>query len=648
MSVRYAELDWQIIDGIEIPISKQYGDVYFSKDNGLNETRHVFLDGNDLSTRLKQLTPFAYFCVGETGFGTGLNFLALWQLWRQLRPSPSCRLHVVSVEKFPLHKNDLARALAAWPELNELSQQLLQQYPSAVAGCHRLNFAQDGLSLDLWLGDAVDVLPHLVKTHAVDAWFLDGFAPACNPEIWQSQVLDHVIRLSGAGTTFASFSVAGVLKRGLQAHGVQISRPRGYRHKREMLKAVLAQPTTVEAISVQQDVEPNSHLQDAASASKTARNRQRFAVIGAGIAGLNCAWALAQRGHQVRLIDGKAPLSGASGNPMALLNPKLSAAAKSADHLMTLAWQQALRFYADFDGYRALQVDKLVFKANDHSLELAQDYPDDVLMAQAAQQSFLPTDVPCVQLKQAGCIVPQRFAAQVLAHPNIAYVNAQITHLAELDDAVQLWGASSEDAAEQLVNTVDRVIVCCAGQSHQLLPDYPTLRPIRGQVSWCEIEHGLPLQNAYSYGGYALAQDATQLLLGASFHPGRDDDAVLLQDHHHNLTLLQQFFPSFAAQLPAITTWHGRAAIRAQTRDYLPIVGAHGNSQRIFSLAGMGSKGFLFAPLCSEVLCALMLQEACPISDTLLQQLSPQRFIKKIKAPKVKKPYIQADAIPKA
>lgn len=115
--IQTAELDWQTVDGIDIPVSKQFGDVYFSKDNGLLETRHVFLNGNDLPERLTRLQDFEYFCVGETGFGTGLNILALWQLWQQARPDNHSRLHAISVEKFPLSKNDLIRALNAWPEL---------------------------------------------------------------------------------------------------------------------------------------------------------------------------------------------------------------------------------------------------------------------------------------------------------------------------------------------------------------------------------------------------------------------------------------------------------------------------------------------------------------------------------------------------
>lgn len=278
----------------------------------------MFLNGNDLPRRLAQLQNFEYFSVGETGFGTGLNTLALWQLWQQVRPDNHSRLHVISVEKFPLSKTDLIRALNVWPELQPLAQQLIESYPLPIAGCHRLSFPDERFSLDLWLGDAHDVFPMMEKSHKVNAWFLDGFSPACNPEIWEENVLKNLVQLSAVGTTFTSFSVAGVLKRGLRQHGITISRPHGFMHKREMLKGIWLEEKPTEPLiadrPLQQktDTKPQSIFQ-----------QRQIAIIGAGIAGLNCAWALAQRGHQVTLYDKVAPLAGASGNPMAVLNPQL-------------------------------------------------------------------------------------------------------------------------------------------------------------------------------------------------------------------------------------------------------------------------------------------------------------------------------------
>ena len=620
-----AELDWEIVDDIEIPISKQFGDVYFSKDNGLLETRHVFLNGNDLTERLSQLHDYQYFCVGETGFGTGLNILTLWQLWQQVRLDNHSHLHVVSVEKFPLNKADLIRALNVWTELKPLAEKLIQQYPLPIAGCHRLSFPEERFSIDLWLGDAQDIFPTIPKTQTVNAWFLDGFAPSCNPDMWQANVLDHMVRLSDFGTTFASFSVAGVLKRGLKQHGIQISRPRGFGHKREMLKAIWLDTSQTETQS--QDSETTIAAPPKSETSK----QRKIAIIGAGIAGLSSAWAFAQRGHQVTIYEQNEPLSGASGNPLALLNPKLCPIEQAHEHLMTLSWQHALNFYPQFKAFRPIQVQQIALKNADELSGLVEQYPENVLTANTTLECFPETEFPSLTLHQAGAVSPHQLRDEILQHANIRIEKVKISRLESTDSQVTLW----QD--QQIIAITDHAIVCCAKQSAELFENYPVLKPIRGQVSWVEnSQRPLALDQAYSYGGYCMQLDTAQLILGASFYPNRDDAEVLTEDHVHNYELIHNVFPKYAQGLPSVDTWQGRASVRAQSLDYFPLVGKIQNLGQIYTFAGLGSKGFLFAPLCSEILAALILGELCPVPQSLLDKLNPQRFEKKLK---VKKPY---------
>ena len=631
-AIQTADLDWQCVDGIEVPISKQFGDVYFSKDNGLLETRHVFLNGNDLEIRLGALRDFEYFCVGETGFGTGLNILALWQLWQQVRPDNHSHLHVISVEKFPLSKQDLIRALAVWSELKGFSQQLIEQYPLPIAGCHRLNFPEARFSIDLWLGDAHDVFPVIAKTHSVNAWFLDGFAPSCNPDMWEANVLNNLIRLSDIGTTFASFSVAGVLKRGLTQHGITISRPRGFGHKREMLKAIWNSPETIAEQS--QELQLHNH-----SRSTDHFDQRQIAIIGAGIAGLSCAWGLAQRGHQVTIYEQSAPLSGASGNPLALLNPKLSPIEQSSEHLMTLAWQFALNHYQHFSAFRPIAVQQLAQKNPDELLNLAFEYPHDLLKAQTAEQLDLQTQFKSLQLTQAGSIYPQQLKDQILEHPLIQLKHASVQSIAKTHTP-QL---TLVDYQQTTLGSFDHVIVCCAKDSQHFFENFPVLKPIRGQVSWLNnSQHKLNPKHAYSYGGYCMQLDDQQLILGASFYPNRDDTEVLAEDHVHNYDLIHSVFPQYAERLAPVDEWHGRASVRAQSLDYFPLLGKVETDKEIYTFSGLGSKGFLFAPLCSEVLIAMILNEACPVPEALLRKLDVKRFNKKIKP---KKPYFKPNHI---
>jgi len=649
-AIQTADLDWQSVDGIEVPISKQFGDVYFSKDNGLLETRHVFLNGNDLPNRLAKLQDFEYFSVGETGFGTGLNILALWQLWHQVRPDNHSHLHAISVEKFPLSKDDLIRALNVWDELKPFADQLIVQYPHPIAGCHRLSFPKSRFSIDLWLGDAHDVFPNMVKTHQINAWFLDGFAPSCNPDMWEEKVLNHIVRLSDIGTSFASFSVAGVLKRGLKQHGITISRPRGFGHKREMLKAIW------DSTETSKENQPDEYLQAIEhSAQKKTLNsesshpiylaqqaefRQRkIAIIGAGIAGLSCAWAFAQRGHQITIFDQLAPLTGASGNPLALLNPKLCPIEQSSEHLMTLAWQHALNHYSNFTAFRPIKVNQLAQKNAEELLDLAKQYPEGLLNAQTEAELDILTAFKSLQLTQAGAIYPHQLKDQILKHALITFQQAEIDHILKRDDQLLVI----LDSEKNPLGAFDQVIVCCARQSQQFFDSFPVLKAIRGQVSWLNNQnHILDQQHAYSYGGYCMQLDDQHFILGASFYPNRDDSEVLLEDHVHNYDLIHSVFPQYAQSLVHVNEWHGRASVRAQTLDYFPLLGKVETHKEIYTFSGLGSKGFLFAPLCSEVLAALVLNEACPVPQSLLQKLELKRFQKKAK---IKKPYFKAKEI---
>lgn len=226
----HAQLDW---DERGQPLSRSYGDIYFSQENGLEETRYVFLANNDLAARFAALADGECLNIGETGFGTGLNFLCAWQLFEQQAPA-GARLHFVSVEKYPLHHDDLQRALALWPELAPLSTELLAQYRAIHPGFQRLLLAGGRVVLTLLIGDAMEQLPQLDAR--IDAWFLDGFNPAKNPEMWTPELFAELARLSSAGTTLGTFTSAGVVRRALNAAGFQMRRVPGLGKKWEVAK----------------------------------------------------------------------------------------------------------------------------------------------------------------------------------------------------------------------------------------------------------------------------------------------------------------------------------------------------------------------------------------------------------------------------
>lgn len=221
-----ADLAWENTGN---PTSRAYGDVYFSRENGLAETRHVFLQGNRLEERFAAADRFV---IAETGFGTGLNFLAAKDLFERIAPS-SAGLHFLSVEKYPLRREDMRRALDVFPETAAHADAMVPKLPEAAPGFHRVHFGR--VTLTLLYGDAMEVLPQLEAT--VDAWFLDGFAPAKNPGLWQTEIYAQLARLSAPRATVATFTVAGAVRRGLREAGFSVRKVRGFGRKREMLVA---------------------------------------------------------------------------------------------------------------------------------------------------------------------------------------------------------------------------------------------------------------------------------------------------------------------------------------------------------------------------------------------------------------------------
>lgn len=210
-----------------IPFSEPFSDVYFSKENGLEETRYVFLAGNRLAERWPHSN---HFTIIETGFGTGLNFLAAAELWLQTAPANAI-LHYHSIERYPLPDHDITRALSSWPALAPLAQDMMKGYSPTGDQCR---FTVTGrIHTTLYFAPMVDVLPTLAVTP--DAWFLDGFAPAKNPDMWNDTLYTQMQRLSRSGTSFATFTAAGIVKRGLTAHGFTVTKTKGFGHKRDML-----------------------------------------------------------------------------------------------------------------------------------------------------------------------------------------------------------------------------------------------------------------------------------------------------------------------------------------------------------------------------------------------------------------------------
>ena len=644
MTSKHAQLDWQ--DGQ--PYSAHYGDVYFSRDSGLNETRHVFLAQNHLQQRWQSLTK-DHFTITETGFGTGLNFLCAWQLWKQAAPATAW-LNFVSTEKYPLTHADLAQALNLWPELAEQRDQLLLQYQWLSPGWHRLQFDEGRVTLTLLIGDARETLP-LLRAN-VDAWFLDGFAPAKNPEMWQQALFDNMARLSHAETTFATFTSSGEVRRGLQAAGFEVKKVAGFGRKREMLvgqyagkRVKSAQITSQRAIVETARVFPNI----------MGNKLPHAIVIGGGIAGTASSCALASRGWQVTLIERHPALAQeASGNPLGVLYPRLAgqdmALSRLALHGYLHTTRLLQRLNLDVHDHDACGLLQLAFDAQELArckAIFARDFPHELLRYvdadEASQLAGVALTHEGLYFPAAGWVNPPAFCNALADHENIV-VMPSVTALRLQRDGEQ-WQVWDE---KRLLAQAPVVILASANDTVNFEQSmHLPLEPVRGQISMLPANTGSRnLKMVVCTDGYVSPAVAGIHCVGATFSPNDAASDIRLSDHAANLAMLRRMSPELYQNLSQQPV-SGRVALRCATPDYLPMAGPLLDSATLSAhpprynadpatlpwLAGLyvntghGSKGLINAPLCAEMIACAINGEPAPVDIKLLAALDSNRFM---------------------
>ncbi len=553
------------------PHSREHGDVYFSGD-GLSEKREVFLRGCGLP---EGWAGRDLFVAGELGFGTGLNLLALWDLWRRHRPSPSARLHLMSFEGALIPREHAARIHAAWPELAGLSAILRANWPDRAFGIQRIALP-DGVTLTLAIGDVAEMLPQ--ARMQADAWFLDGFAPAKNPAMWTPEVLAHVARMCAPGARAATYTVAGHVRRTLSELGFEVAKVAGHGRKKERLEARQA---------VGSDVRTQAP--------------RRVAIIGAGVAGAWAARAFLDRGCKVDVYDRAAtPASGASGNPLALMMPRLDAADGPTARALIAAWLFARRAWARAgDAAEQVSVGHLSRNPREEQrfAKIAADPPLDETLLIARPESLL------------------HFGAMAI-DPSRA--------LPRLMDGATFHGGREISPGEEL--DADMIVVC-AGMGAMAF-GAPALEGRLGQVDFCADDGPA---SALADGGYAVRAFG-RLVFGATFEAADGEPRVSEAARAHNLDVLTRLRPAFT---PGELT--SRAAIRATTQDRMPFAGAPlerekapdgtpAPSGRLRLIGGLGSRGFLWAPLLAELVASEAFGEPCPGEDRVAACVDPKRF----------------------
>ncbi|KJY81614.1 FAD-dependent oxidoreductase [Vibrio galatheae] len=656
-SITNAQLGW---NEAGTPVSDQFDDVYFSNVNGLEETRYVFLHQNHLPQRW-QTYDQRRFVIAETGFGTGLNFLAAWQWFKQFRQqhpdAPLQELHFISFEKYPLSQKDLVKAHQSWPELAEYAQKLQKHYPIAVPECHRIVLEDGLITLDLWFGDIKDCLPKVPVDHLglVDAWFLDGFAPSKNPEMWNQDLFNGMAKLAKQDCTCATFTAAGFVRRGLIDAGFDMKKVKGFGTKREMIAGSLTKR------------EPLTNVKPWFSRTG-GQNSDSIAIIGGGIASATLAKTLVRRGKHVTLYcqDDK-PAQGASGNRQGAVYPLLNGDHSGVSRLFAPAFVFARQFVeqaaelVSFDhswcGVTQLMWDDKSTAKLEKMLDGKFD-PQLVHRLDAQQTNAtlgLPVDMMSVHYPLGGWLCPAEFTQGLFAELGsrglfAGHFSTKIDSL-NWNESTQSWVLSSSDQSFTHTN----VVIANGHQFNQLVPSaHIPLGQVKGQVSHIPTNDELTkLNTVLCYDGYMTPVNPNNghHCIGASYdrsHLDYEFDSVAQKE---NGDKLRKCIPNQDWPRQVDTSGNlSRQGIRCVSRDHLPFVGNIGQFERIkhnyanlasmnvenapvidqypnlFCLLGLGSRGLSSAPLLAETLASQICGDPLPLPVDVLEALHPSRM----------------------
>lgn len=630
-----------------MPLSNEFDDLYYSDNDGQAESIFVFLDGAKVMERAAKKPNFV---IGETGFGTGLNFLTTWQAWQKERPGS--RLTFISAEAFPLNTSDLEKAHKAFPALRPLSKQLLSVWPPASAGTHMRRFGNGSVSLMLMFGDACEAFQNLRAK--IDAWYLDGFAPAKNPAMWTDTLFKRVASLSNDGATLATFTAAGFVRRGLKAHGFEIEKHPGFGLKRERMVGIYKS----EAASKPQGKSTLHSLNEKSIewAATPKSNTDKIAIIGNGIAGASVAYSLAQRGLSPVLISPAIDKLKASSLPAAILAPQLMLEDTIEKSFFYAAFSYAVSHPAYQNAFGCERGTKYI----PTSPEDIKKYKD-ILKTYMWSADWLASCDDGIILPQGGTVVPNKILEKLTQ--NIKRIYGAVSALERHPEGWRLKG----DNGNTLLEASTVVLATGAKTSNFLAISslasgsgtrfHPTIRLRIGQLEHLKASDVSKIDDyTNTYGGYISSSISSgngekMRTIGSTFEKTSSLPlSNITPSELARQTNLEQCETHTTANIAAtanITSWTG---IRATTPDHMPYAGpipdwndvrkacssmaidrklplarAPNMEAGLYCLNGLGAKGFQYGPLLGEYIAAMICNDPSPLPAGLHAKLHPAR-----------------------
>ncbi|MDE1892137.1 MAG: FAD-dependent 5-carboxymethylaminomethyl-2-thiouridine(34) oxidoreductase MnmC [Betaproteobacteria bacterium] len=604
--------------------SLEFDDIYHSSSGAREQAHTVFVSGNHLPERFAALKN-NQFSIFETGFGVGVNFLATAQCWCENRSNDQAHLHYVACEKFPVSSSDLNHIIQEYVFPENITKQLINQWPSLTTGYHEIRFNKESITLTLIFDDIRSATNNL--TMSIDALFLDGFSPKKNPDMWQEDILMTLAKHCHAKTTLATWCVAGSVREGLTKAGFNLTREKGFGQKKHRLVGQFDRiPEDKQAIRQERYFPHISRYLKQSSV-------KQVGVVGGGIAGSLLTYVLTQSQINVTLFErGSHIANAASGNPAGILRPVVS----KDDNILSRITRRGF-----------FLTKQLIKELEYHSSELIAHYPGVIHLAkdhteQITQQDIVktrhfPTDYVTYltgeEIKtrfqidhplgglfftQAGFINPQRLCERAIhlsSQRLTLHLNTEIQQIKQQNDKWLVFNANNEQIGE-----FDSLVLCL-GANNLSVTEKLGLTINRGQLSLFNHPHLTAALPVLCKDGYIITLPNNQVLSGATYDHELDPNPTIT-NHEKN----QQRLLAILGKNPlAFNSVLDRIAYRSVSRDRLPVVGEL-SQKGLYCIMGNASRGIVWSVLNARIIRSLITGEPQPIEKTLLDNLSPQRL----------------------
>ncbi len=625
----YASVEW---DPLGSPRSLAYSETYFSSRDPLAERSTVFLQGNGLPLRWHGKKRF---CIGELGFGSGLSFLLTCKLWRESAP-PSSTLDYFSFEAAPLAPDSIRQVHSRWPEHTDWIETLLRFYPLPLTGHHRLTMFP-GIVLNLVIGDARESLPQTRLT--ADCWFLDGFSPVKNPELWEYPLLSALTERTDRGGSLATYSVARQVRDNLSRLGWHISKNAGHPSKAEFLTG--------------------SRSPEAKTSPPGKRSHTGFAVIGGGIAGSAVANSIESRGEKVFLLEAQHSLAdGASGNPAGILMPHISLDPDPMSRFYIAGFLHALRTLTQFsERYGEIPFDlcgvlrlasserlRTLFQLISETGLDREGFAARVGVEETPDICGVRCELPGLLFPQGGWVDPRAFTKVPLERSSLVTVKTGFK-VRSIIRSNELWKLVSDSGDEV---SAENIIIANSNASVNFRPcGWFPLEPVRGQIiSQAATQDSQRLNRVVCFDGYILPERSGQHAIGATYD--HQDDRCEVDDSQSGALLNRAHLALPDLRWDPAGTLGARVSFRSMSRDRLPLLGPVPDLRSyegvtswketfrpefhpgLYVSVGHGSRGLISAHLSAEIISAEIFGEAAAAPVDLLSHLFPERYLTRL------------------